>query len=188
VNKARIMPQNSDFIATKTISGEIHIFNLNNHPDVPKNDNVYPELRLRGHETEGFGLSWSSKKEGYLVSGANDMNVCLYDVKSNNSNPIRTYKFHSDLVGDVAFSNLDENIFGSAGDDKKMMIYDIREEHPIFSVDAHSLALNCLDFNFFNKNLIITSSNDKLIALWDMRNLSRKLHTFDQHTKEVLGN
>ena len=185
VNKARIMPQNNNIIASKTVSGQIHIYDLNSHPAKPKDNLVKPEMRLGGHDNEGFGLSWSPLKDGFLLSGANDNKVCLYDIKSNNSEPIRIYKFHTNIVGDVAFSNLDDNIFGSVGDDKRLIIYDIRQENPIFNIEGHQLEINSLDFNFFNKNLVITSSNDKIVALWDMRNLSRRLHTFDQHSKEV---
>jgi len=34
--------------------------------------------------------------------------------------------------------------------------------------------------------LLLTASNDKTVALWDLRNLSIKLHTFDQHKNDVL--
>lgn len=179
------MPQKSNLIATKTVSGQIHIFDLNNHPAEPKDTLVKPEMRLYGHENEGFGLSWSPSKEGFLLSGANDNKVCLFDIKSKMSLPLRTYKVHSKVVGDVAFSNLDENVFGSVADDKRLIIYDIRDDLPIFNIEAHQQEINSLDFNFFNKNLLITSSNDKMTALWDMRDMTRKLHTFDQHTKEV---
>ena len=179
------MPQNPNIISTKTISGEIHIFDTNNHSLKPKDNLVKPEMRLKGHEQEGFGMSWSNFKEGYLVSGANDNKICLFDIKSNKNAPIKSYNLHSNVVGDVAFSNLEENIFGSASDDKRLIIYDLRQDKPVFNIEAHDKEINSLDFNFFNKNLIITSSNDNKIALWDMRDMTKKLHSFDQHTKEV---
>ena len=37
-------------------------------------------LRLRGHDKEGYGLSWSPFKNGYLLSGSHDHKVCLWDV------------------------------------------------------------------------------------------------------------
>ena len=68
-----------------------------------------------------------------------------------------------------------------------MILYDLRSEKPSFVIEAHSQEVNSIDFNFFNKNLIITGSNDKTIALWDMRNLTHKLHTFDHHRNEVIS-
>ena len=75
VNKARHMPQKYNIIATKTISGEIHIFDYFKHPTKPSDLTVKPNLVLKGHTKEGFGLSWNTKKEGYIISGSNDYRV-----------------------------------------------------------------------------------------------------------------
>lgn len=54
VNKARFMPQKYNVIATKTTSGEVHVFDYSQHPATPVNlDHVKPEVRLVGHTTEG---------------------------------------------------------------------------------------------------------------------------------------
>lgn len=47
------MPQKYNVIATKTISGEVHIFDYTQHPTKPENDIVKPQLRLVGHTKEG---------------------------------------------------------------------------------------------------------------------------------------
>lgn len=31
-----------------------------------------PELRLRGHQKEGYGLSWNSNLSGHLLSASDD--------------------------------------------------------------------------------------------------------------------
>jgi histone-binding protein RBBP4 len=36
--------------------------------------------------------------------------------------PLTTYKGHSSVVGDVAWHNLQENIFASVGDDRMMLV------------------------------------------------------------------
>lgn len=43
------MPQSYNVIATKTISGEVHIFDYFKHSRKPENDEVKPSLKLRGH-------------------------------------------------------------------------------------------------------------------------------------------
>jgi len=180
------MPQKPNIVATKTTSGEIHIFNIDQHGNNPKDAVIRPEMRLTGHTQEGFGLCWSPHKEGLLLSGANDSKVCLFDI-GKSTTPIKELTFHSSLVGDVGFSNLDPEVFGSVSDDKKVILYDIRQSGFIHEVKgAHQGEVNSLDFNYFNKNLFITASNDGKISSWDIRDLSRRLHTFDQHTKEVL--
>ena len=69
MNRARCMPQNPIIIATKTVSGEIHTFNINLSY---KNDAPKPEQKLTGHSSDGYGLCWNPSQEGLLISGAND--------------------------------------------------------------------------------------------------------------------
>ena len=79
VNKARYMPQKDKYniIASKTVSGEIHIFDYFKHPSRPNETIVKPDLRLQGHNKEGFGLSWNPNKAGYLLSGSDDYRVSI---------------------------------------------------------------------------------------------------------------
>jgi histone-binding protein RBBP4 len=80
VNKARPMPQEGRYniIATKTVTGEVHIFDYFKHPPKPKDNQVIPEMRLLGHSKEGYGLNWNSINEGYLASGSDDHKVYIY--------------------------------------------------------------------------------------------------------------
>jgi histone-binding protein RBBP4 len=76
VNRARFMPQKYNVIASHTTSGEIHIFDYSQHPTTPVSlEQVRPEVRLIGHQAEGYGLSWSKHKVGHLLSAANDQRV-----------------------------------------------------------------------------------------------------------------
>lgn len=53
VNKARYMPQNPDIIATKTVMGEVYIFDRTKHPSQPTSDVCKPDMTLKGHTKEG---------------------------------------------------------------------------------------------------------------------------------------
>lgn len=55
VNRARYMPQNPDLIATKTVSGEVLIFDRTKHSDEPEKGGVCnPDMRLVGQGKEGY--------------------------------------------------------------------------------------------------------------------------------------
>lgn len=45
--------------------------------------------------------------------------------------------------------------------------------------------VNCLAFNPFNEYVVATGSADKTVALWDLRNMTSKLHLFERHDEEV---
>jgi histone-binding protein RBBP4 len=96
VNIARYMPQKPSIIASKNDGDEVYIFDSNEQSSMPSNGRVNPELRLLGHKTEGFSLSWSIFKSGHLLSGANDSLVCWWDTNATTQNrtldPLRVFK------------------------------------------------------------------------------------------------
>ena len=190
VNRARPMPQKnkSNIIATKCPNGEVHIFDYLKHPQKPIDMQVKPDMRLTGHTKEGFGLNWSPLKEGYLISGSDDHRICVWDINSSEKNCLlNTYENHIGVVEDVCFNKISENVFASCGDDRKLMIWDLRQQNPVYNVEAHVQEVNTIDFNPFNEYLLITGSNDKSCALWDMRNLKKKLHNFKHHINDVIS-
>ena len=73
VNRALHNPLNPFQIATKTVSGDVLIFDYSQHPSKPKVENTpLPLLTLTGHKSEGFALAWSTLTPGLLCSGAED--------------------------------------------------------------------------------------------------------------------
>mmetsp|Transcript_7591 Transcript_7591/g.19319 ORF Transcript_7591/g.19319 Transcript_7591/m.19319 type:complete len:424 (-) Transcript_7591:119-1390(-) len=195
VNRARYMPQNPFVLATKTISADVYVFDYARHPSKPPAEGgCNPDLRLKGHKTEGYGLSWSPFREGHLLSGSDDAQICLWDIQGPLGKGEKTvdahtiYTGHLGVVEDVAWHSKHEHMFGSVGDDKQLLIWDTRKpagEATLSSVDAHQAEVNCLAFNPFNEYVLATGSADKTVALFDIRKLTHRLHTFANHTEEV---
>ena len=74
VNRARAMPAKPNVLATKCVSGLVHVFDYTKHasePD-PAQLTAKPDLVCKGHTAEGYGLAWSPLKAGALLSGADD--------------------------------------------------------------------------------------------------------------------
>lgn len=125
------MPQSHNIIATKTTSGEVHIFDYFKHPTKPSNDEVKPDLKLLGHKKEGYGLAWSPVNQGYLASGSDDNLICVWDVNkpnqlSNTLEPLSIYEGHTSVVEDVSWNCYDASVFASVSDDKRLNLWDIR--------------------------------------------------------------
>ena len=103
VNRARYMPQNEFVIATKTVSSEVYVFDYSKHPSIPpSNAACNPDLRLRGHNLEGYGLSWSKLKPGHLLSGSDDSQICMWDINATPTNKtlnaMNVFKVSSNLT------------------------------------------------------------------------------------------
>lgn len=154
-----------------------------------------PQLRLKGHTKEGYGLSWNPRDEGKLISGAEDKIICMWDIQASdirnggNLESLSQYEGHTEVVEDVAWHTHHKSVFGSVGDDRKLMIWDTREKDrkkPLHKVDAHKGEINCVSFNPFSEFILATGSTDRTVALWDFRNLSNKIHSFENHADEIL--
>ncbi|PAA59523.1 hypothetical protein BOX15_Mlig007085g2, partial [Macrostomum lignano] len=194
VNRARFMPQNPTIIATKTPSSDVLIFDYTKHPAKPDpSGECRPEIRLKGHQKEGYGLSWNPNVEAHLLSASDDHTICMWDVHGNTReknllDAHTVFTGHSSVVEDVSWHLLHDSIFGSVGDDQKLMIWDTRAKSsskPTHSVEAHTAEVNCLSFNPFSEFILATGSADKTVALWDLRNLKLKLHSFESHKDEI---
>jgi hypothetical protein len=79
-NRARVMPQAPNIIASKSPSGTVCLFDSDSPKHASGDAVCRPEARLSGHTEEGYGLSWSLHQRGMLLSGADDERVCLWDV------------------------------------------------------------------------------------------------------------
>lgn len=209
VNKARYMPQNPSVIATKSPSSDVLIFDYTNHPSVPNPDGkCNPEIRLKGHTKEGYGLSWNPRIAGYLISSSHDSKICLWDISQtpNNGNldPLLIFESHNSPVGDVQWHHFHKNYFGSVGDDKIINLYvllkflnslfiyihcrwdsSLPSKKPIYSFIGHNSEINSLSFNPFNEYIFATASSDKQIGIWDFRNLNECLYRLKGHEDEI---
>ncbi|KAJ3284232.1 Histone-binding protein rbbp4 [Borealophlyctis nickersoniae] len=175
--------------------GPVYIFDRTRHTSTPSADGMCnPEIKLVGHEKEGYGMSWHPRKEGLLLTASEDKTVCAWDIRGvtkekRQMDPAGVYTGHTAWVEDVAWSELIDPLFASVGDDKKLLLWDTRTptvRKPTFSVDAHAAEVNCVAFNPKNETLLATGSSDKTVALWDMRNLRHRLHSLEGHQDEIL--
>ncbi|GMH42709.1 hypothetical protein BSKO_10628 [Bryopsis sp. KO-2023] len=196
VNRARFMPQNSFLLATKTVHAEVYVFDYSKHPSKPlPGAKCKPDLRLQGHEAEGYGLAWSPFCDGQVISGSDDRKICLWDIKGNthSENCLKAssvYMKHDGVVEDVAWHMRHVYLFGSVGDDKMLCIWDTRKppgDGPVAMCRAHDAEVNCISFNPLNDWLLATGSTDRMVALHDIRQMSTRLHTLEGHTHDVFS-
>ncbi|KAJ3056940.1 Histone-binding protein rbbp4 [Rhizophlyctis rosea] len=192
VNRARYMPKNPDIIATRTAKGAVLVFDRTRHSSRPAPDGICnPDIRLVGHEGEGYGMSWHPRKEGLLLTAGHDQTVCSWDLRGKPKDvrtlqPERRYTGHTANVEDVAWSDLIEPVFASVGDDKTLIIWDTRADKPVWNAEGHAMEINAVAFNPKNEHLLATGSADKTVALWDMRNMLKPVHSLVGHQEDVL--
>uniref|UniRef100_A0A2K5EZR6 Histone-binding protein RBBP4-like N-terminal domain-containing protein n=1 Tax=Aotus nancymaae TaxID=37293 RepID=A0A2K5EZR6_AOTNA len=190
VNRACYMPQNPCIIATKTPTSDVLVFDYTKHPSKPApSGECNPNLHLLRHQKEGYGLSWNPNLSGHLLSASDDHTICLAIPKEGTVVDAKTiFTGHTAVVEDVPWNLLHESLFGSVADDRKLMTWDTRSNNtskPSHSVDAHTAEVNCFSFNPYNEFILPTGSAGKTAALWDLRYLKLKLHSFESHKDEL---
>lgn len=191
VNRARVMPQNSFVIATKSPFSSIYVFDYRKHPSQPPPE-PRPDHICLGHEAEGYGLNWSSLREGYLLSGSDDAKICLWDLSNGGAQvqALHTWTGHTSVVEDVDWHRFSPHLFGSVGDDKSFCLWDVRKasgDNKAVEVvkNAHNDDINCVQFNPLNEYLVATGGSDGHVNIWDVRNLRDKFHALSTHTEGV---
>ncbi len=176
VNRARYMPQNHFMVATRGPSENVYVYDLAKHPSFPASKSE-PQIVLKGHSKEGYALSWSPLKEGYLLSGSEDQTVCLWDIDSavNGVAQAQTiFTGHTDVVEDVDWHAKDPNLLCSVGDDATIRLWDLRESKATAVVQkAHDSDINCVAFNPKQEFVLSTGSADHTVGIWDVRNLKQ---------------
>ncbi len=196
VNKARYNPKNPFLIATKTVSGDVLLFDYSKHPSRPKVEGqICQQGTLKGHSAEGFALSWNPSQEGIIASGADDGLICVWDVANASStcdtNPLlNLVGGHTKPVEAIAWNHFNNSSLLSVGDDARIVFWDTRSSEckPVSMIEnAHdNTDVNSVTTSPFTEFLFATAGGNKTVCLWDNRNTSTPIYVLEgAHTGEI---
>ena len=182
------MKQDWRQIASILNTGEVSLYQYNEDGSVISD----PVAKLSGLEEEGFGLSWSPNKQG-LLTAATGTSICLWDVNSigvKGSPFLKIESAHQKVINDVKFSNINENLFGTASDDSNYKIWDLRSAKDtnsfIHCYKASEDDLLVISFNQFNEHLFATAGEESgLINIWDLRMAKTSINDLHYHKTPV---
>lgn len=99
VHRARHMPQTPNIVCTKSISGDLNIYDIN--LSYKNNELTKPEKKLVGHSKEGFALAWNTLREAYVASGAEDGKVLVWggiDSSEYSVSPLVEYRLDGQTI------------------------------------------------------------------------------------------
>lgn len=131
-----------------------------------------------------YGLSWNPLAKGQILSSAEDHLICYWDINGFTKDrrtleASRVFTGHEEAtVNDVAWHGLHDKLFASVGDDRQLLIWDMRAESSskaAHSVLAHPTDINCVSFNPTNEFVLATGSADKVNHLLEGENNDARL-------------
>lgn len=144
------------------------------HNYVDENDNprdiVEPTKVLSGHKRKVGHVAFHPCAENVLASCSLDYTVKIWDLEAKITLP------HKDLVTSFAF-NYNGSLLATTSRDKKLRIWDLREEKIISEGPGHSGAKPSRVVWVGNTDRVITTGfsrlSDRQVGMWDVKNIEK---------------
>ncbi|SCA48200.1 chromatin assembly factor 1 protein WD40 domain, putative [Plasmodium ovale] len=186
VNRIKFLPLNDgkkkNFVFTKAVNGNLHLFDINKHSIETNDDKMKPEVTFLGNNFDGFGLDFNLEKKNVLTC-SNDGSIHVYsydDLSSKVVNALYSVKYKAP-INDISSTN-DPNLILACADNGYILIYDMRIKtmEPTMQVLGQQVPVNSLALNKYTGHFASGSDNGK-IKIWDIKNFKEPQHIINAH-------
>ncbi|KAF1972323.1 DUF1900-domain-containing protein [Bimuria novae-zelandiae CBS 107.79] len=167
-------PFNDSLIASASDDGKVGIWKVPEgftiHTDAEEPADVSPAAKLSGHLRKVGHVLFNPAAENVLASSSGDYTVKLWDVEAGQAK--LTLK-HKDIVQSLSWS-ADGSQLVTTSRDKKLRVWDVRQEAPAIEVAGHPGAKSSRAVWMGEHDRIATTGfsrmSDRQLGLWDARN------------------
>lgn len=186
--RAHQMPPSNPSVPSTTVTaamlenGQVLLHNVTSHVtsfDRPGTTISAPQNKpmatlLMHGRTEGYALDWSPLiPQGKLLTGDNDGKIFVtahVEAGGWTTDP-RPFTGHDGSVEEIQWSPTERTVFGSAGSDGTVKIWDLRSKshRPALSVLASETDVNVMSWSHQTAHLLATGAEDGAWAVWDLR-------------------
>ncbi|KAH8910133.1 DUF1900-domain-containing protein [Coniochaeta sp. PMI_546] len=164
-------PFNDRIIASGSDDGKVFIWQVPEgftlHTDAEEIEDVSPLSKLTGHSRKVGQVLFNPAAENILASASGDFTIKLWDVGTGQSH--LTLK-HADIVQSLSWS-ADGSLMVTTSRDKKLRVWDVRQEKPVHEYPGHEGAKNSRAVWMGEHNRIATTGfsrmSDRQIGLWE---------------------
>ncbi|QUC18594.1 uncharacterized protein UV8b_02835 [Ustilaginoidea virens] len=164
-------PFNDRFIASASEDGKVFLWevpeNFTLYTDAEEVTDVSPVSKLSGHSRKVGQVLFNPSAENILASASGDFTVKIWDVSTGQS-PLALK--HNDIVQSLSW-NPSGNLLVTTSRDKKIRVWDVRQEKPVHDAPGHSGAKNSRAVWMGEHNRFATTGfsrmSERQIALWE---------------------
>ncbi|KAM0347152.1 hypothetical protein ACHAPU_005092 [Fusarium lateritium] len=164
-------PFHDNIIASASDDGKVFIWqvpdNFTLHTDAEEIIDVEPVSKLAGHPRKVGQVLFNPAAENILASASGDFTIKLWDVSTGQS-PL-TLK-HNDIVQSLTW-NASGSMLATTSRDKKVRVWDVRQEKPVHEAPGHGGAKNSRAVWLGEHNRFATTGfsrmSERQIALWE---------------------
>ncbi|KAI1268705.1 DUF1900-domain-containing protein [Xylariaceae sp. FL1019] len=169
-------PFNDRLIASASDDGKIMLWEVPQgfslFTDAEEPADVAPVLKLIGHSRKVGQVLFNPAAENILASASGDLTIKLWDVGAGAA--VHTLN-HPDIVQSLSW-NASGTMLATTSRDKKLRVWDVRQERPASECQGHEGAKNSRAVWLGEHNRIATTGfskmSDRQLALWEPGNSS----------------
>ncbi|OOQ90605.1 Coronin-like protein crn1 [Penicillium brasilianum] len=177
-------PFDDDLIASGSDDGKVFLWrvpeNFTVRPDVDADDiqDIAPVGKLAGHPKKIGHVLFNPAAENVLATASGDYTVKIWDIEAGAAKLTLN-------VGDIVQSqswSANGSLLVTTSRDKKLRIWDVRQERPAHETNGHSGAKNSRTVWLGERDRIATTGfskmSDRQLALWDIRAVREPINGF----------
>ncbi|KAH6661118.1 hypothetical protein BKA67DRAFT_550227 [Truncatella angustata] len=169
-------PFNNHVIASASDDAKVMIWEVPNaftlFSDAEEPADVSPVAKFTGHSRKVGQVLWNPAAENILASASGDLTIKVWDVSTGQA--ALSLK-HADIVQSLSW-NAAGTMMVTTARDKKLRVWDVRQEKPVSEHQGHEGAKNSRAVWLGEHNRIATTGfsrmSDRQLALWEPGNTS----------------
>ncbi|KAI1809546.1 DUF1900-domain-containing protein [Poronia punctata] len=167
-------PFNDQVIASASDDGKVMIWQVPQGfsllTDAEEPADVAPVAKLSGHSRKVGQVLFNPAAENILASASGDLTIKLWDISAGSA--AHTLR-HPDIVQSLSW-NASGSMLVTTSRDKKLRVWDVRQERPAHESPGHEGAKNSRAVWLGEHNRIVTTGfskmSDRQLALWEPGN------------------
>lgn len=126
------------------------------------------ERVVHGHSRAITDINFHSKKPEILATSSIDSFVHCWDLR-NSRKPIQTFGDFFSGANQVKWNRYDSHMLASCHDTRILIWDDRANSVPLYTIHAHDLKVNDLDFSRTSADILMSSSNDRTVKVWNLK-------------------
>ncbi|KAI0841741.1 DUF1900-domain-containing protein [Hypoxylon sp. FL0890] len=167
-------PFNDRLIASASEDGKVMLWQVPQgftlFTDAEEPTDVSPVAKLTGHSRKVGQVLFNPAAENILASASGDLTIKIWDVGAGST--VHTLK-HPDIVQSLSW-NANGSMLVTTSRDKKLRVWDVRQERPAHEGPGHEGAKNSRTVWLGEQNRFATTGfskmSDRQLALWEPGN------------------